>query len=318
MRLLLLLLGLSSTLPGCASPDAIVAGDGSGNYTTLQAAIDAAPARGASTARWEILIKPGAYRERVHLPRGRNRLFIHGNDAATTTLTFNLNAKLPDPANPTKPLGTFRTPTVWIESDDVILENLTLANTAGNVGQALALRADGDRLAFRRCRFLGWQDTVLVNRGRDFFDDCYIEGHVDFIFGAATAYFSHCQIHCLGSGYITAAATPEGTAHGFVFADCRITADAKVLSYLGRPWRPFARVAFLRTDMCAAIRPQGWNNWSKPDAEKSTFCAESASTGPGANPHARVPWSHQLSQDEAAAITSAAVLGGADHWNPEK
>ena len=318
MRFLLFLLGLSSTLPGRAAPDAIVAGDGSGNYTTLQAAIDAAPARVAATALWEILIKPGVYRERVHLPRGRNRLFIHGKDAATTTLAFNLNANLPDLANPTKTLGTFRTPTVWIESDDVILENLTLANTAGNVGQALALRADGDRISFRRCRFLGWQDTILANRGRDFFEGCYIEGHVDFIFGAATAFFSHCEIHCLSSGYITAASTPEGTAYGYVFADCRITAEAKVLTYLGRPWRPFARVVFLRTEMCPAIRPEGWHNWSKPDAEKTTFYAESASTGPGANPDARVAWSHQLSRNEAAAFTSATVLGGADRWNPEK
>jgi len=316
MRFLVILLGLASALPSRASPDVIVAADGSGHYTTVQAAIDAAPTRSAGAARWEIFIKPGAYRERVHIPRGRNRLFIHGNDAATTTIAFNLDANLPGPDG--KPLGTSRTPTVWIESDDVVLENLTLANTAGNVGQALALRADGDRLAFRRCRFLGWQDTILANRGRDFFEGCYIEGHVDFIFGAATAYFSRCEIHCLSSGYITAASTPEGTAHGYVFADCRITAEPKVLTYLGRPWRPFARVVFLRTEMCAAIRPEGWHDWGKSDAEKTTFYAESASTGPGAKPDARVSWSHQLTADEAAAFTPATVLGGADHWNPQR
>ena len=297
-----------------SAPDATVAADGSGNYASVQAAVDAAPARFTGAAPWEILIKPGTYRERVHLPRGRNRLFIHGQDAATTTIAFNLNANLPGPDG--NPLGTSRTPTVWVESDDVVLENLTLANTAGNVGQALALRADGDRLAFRRCRFLGWQDTILANHGRDFFEACYIEGHVDFIFGAATAYFSHCEIHCLGSGYITAASTPEGTACGYVFADCRITAEPKVLTYLGRPWRPFARVVFLRTEMCAAIRPEGWHNWSKPDAEKTALYADYASTGPGASPAARVPWARQLTAAEAATYTPAAVFAGPDHWNP--
>jgi len=316
MRFSLLLLGLAATLSASAAPDATVAADGSGNYPTVQAAIDAAPARSTNQARWEIHIKPGVYHERIHLARDHSRFFIHGDDAATTIIAFNLNANLPGPDG--KPLGTSRTSTVWIEGSDVILENLTIANTAGNVGQALALRADGERLVFRHCRFLGWQDTILANRGRDFFEDCYIEGHVDFIFGAATAYFAHCHLHCLGSGYITAASTPESTSYGFVFADCRITAaeGIEIKTYLGRPWRPFARVVFLRTEMSAAIRPEGWHNWGKPDAEKTTFYADYASTGPGANPDARVPWAHKLTDAEAAAFTVPTVLAGPDHWNP--
>lgn len=318
MRLSLLLVGFTFTLTAFARPDATVAADGSGNYTSVQAAIDAAPARSGSAAPWEIHIKSGTYRERVQILRTRSRLLLRGDDAATTSITFNLNANLPDPADPSKTLGTFRTPTVLIEGDDITFENLTLANTAGNVGQALALRADGDRIVFRRCRFLGWQDTVLTNKGRHFFTGCYIEGHVDFIFGAATAYFSNCHLHALANGYITAASTPETSPHGFVFADGRITAAEGVKTYLGRPWRQFAKVVFLRTEMAAGIRPEGWHNWGKPDAERTAFYAESASTGPGANPAARVAWSHQLTPAEAAAYTIPAVLGGTDHWNPGK
>lgn len=300
-------------------PDAVVAADGTGDYTSLQTAIDKAPMRtGAADPRWIILVKPGVYRERIYVQRERGNILVRGEDAAATTIAFNLNANRPDPDAPGKTIGTFRTPTVQIDGDGMIWENLTVANTAGNVGQALALRADGDRLVFRRCRFLGWQDTILLNRGRQYFEDCTIEGHVDFIFGAATAYFSRCHLHALGSGYITAASTPETSPHGFVFADGRITAAEGVKTYLGRPWRPFARVVFLRTDMCAAVRPEGWHNWNKPDSEKTSFYAEFANTGPGANPSDRAPWSRQLTATEAAAYTIPAVLGGTDRWNPKK
>jgi len=310
---------LVGVLPAFSAPDAIVAADGTGNYTSLQTAIDKAPMRTRATdPRWVILVKPGVYRERIYVQRERGNILVRGEDAASTTIAFNLNANLPDPDAPGKTIGTFRTPTVQIDGDGMIWENLTVANTAGNVGQALALRADGDRLVFRRCRFLGWQDTILLNRGRQYFEDCYIEGHVDFIFGAATAWFSRCELHALASGYLTAASTPETSAHGFVFADGRITAADGVKTYLGRPWRPFARVVFLRTDMSAAVRPEGWHNWNKPDAEKTTFYAEFASTGPGATPAVRVPWSHQLTAAEAAAYTIPSVLGGTDHWAPAK
>jgi pectinesterase len=297
-----------------SKPDAIVALDGSGNYTSVQAAVSAAPQNLRKGSVWTILVKPGMYRERVYIQRERGQLVLTGQDAATTTIAFDLNANTPGPDG--KPLGTFSTPTVQIDGDNVSLENLTLANTAGNTGQALALRADGDRLVFRHCRFLGWQDTVLLNRGRDYFEDCYIEGHVDFIFGGATAYFSRTHLHVLANGYITAASTPETSPHGFVFADGKITAAEGVKTYLGRPWRPFARVVFLRTEMSAAVRPEGWHNWKKPESEKTAFYAEYASSGPGATPASRVPWSHQLTAAEAAALTPVAVLGGSDHWNP--
>lgn len=297
------------------TPNAVVAADGSGQFTSLQEAISRAPLpTDPHGPRWVIFVKAGTYKERIYVQRERGNIRVVGEDAATTRITFDLHAGLPGPDG--KPIGTFRTPTLQIDGDGMVWENLTLANGAGPVGQALALRVDADRVEFRRCRFLGWQDTILLNRGRHSFADCYIEGHVDFIFGAATAYFERCHIHCLRDGYITAASTPQGTPHGFVFADCRITTVEGVKTYLGRPWRIFARTVFLRTFMDAGVRPAGWNNWGKPEAEATTFYAEYASTGPGASAGERVAWAKVLTADEAAGLTPAAVLAGTDGWVP--
>jgi pectinesterase len=178
------------------------------------------------------------------------------------------------------------------------------------------LRVDGDRVVFRHCRFLGWQDTILTTRGRQYFADCYVEGSVDFIFGGGTAYFDRCHIHCVGDGYITAASTPDGEAHGFVFADGSITGAEGVKTWLGRPWRNFAQTIFLRTAMSAVVQPAGWNNWNKPEAERTSFYAEFGSTGPGANDAARAGWAKPLTAEQAAKLTPAAVLGGIDHWAP--
>lgn len=312
--------GLLATLgpvAAVAAPtaDVIVATDGSGQYKSVQEAISAAPMRtGATDPRWIIFVKAGTYRERIYVQRERGNIAVIGEDAEKTVVTYDLHANLPGEDG--KPIGTFRTPTVQIDGDGMVWENLTLANGAGPVGQALALRVDGDRVVFKNCRFLGWQDTILVNRGRQYFADCYIEGSVDFIFGAATAYFDRCHIHVLKDGYIAAASTPEGQPHGYVFADCRITGRDGVRTYLGRPWRSFARTVFLRTEMSAVVRPEGWHNWGKPAAEKTTFYAEFGSTGPGASPATRVPWARTLTAADAAALTPQKVLAGSDGWNP--
>lgn len=307
-------------------PDAVVAADGSGDFTSLQEAISKAPMRtGHDDPRWVIAVKAGTYRERIHVQRERGNILVRGEDAARTVVVFDLHANLPGEDG--KPIGTFRTPTVWIDGDGMIWEDITIANDAGRPGprpgkpevaQAVALRVDGDQVIFRRCRFLGWQDTILTTRGRQYFADCYVEGSVDFIFGGATAYFERCHIHCVGDGYVTAASTPDGTPYGYVFADCRITGAEGVQTYLGRPWREFARTIFLRTAMSATVKPEGWHNWGKPRAERTTFYAEFGSTGPGAVPAARVPWAKPLDAAQAAALTPAAVLGGADGWNPAR
>jgi pectinesterase len=251
----------------------------------------------------------------VYVQREKGFFKLAGEDPATTVITYNLSANLTNFDG--KPLGTFHTPTATVDADDFTAENITFENSAGPVGQALALRVDGDRAAFRHCRFLGWQDTVLLNRGRQYFVNCTIAGHVDFIFGAATAWFERCHIQCLGDGYITAASTPVDRPFGFVFSHCNITGDpSETRTYLGRPWRIYAGTIFLNTEMSEVIQPEGWSDWKKPETHQTARYAEFHSTGPGANPQARVPWSRQLTVDEAKTVNLESVLGGADRWHP--
>src|SRR5436190_9974992 len=292
-----------------------VALDGSGQFKSVQEAIMSVPA-GSPNRPVVIHIKPGVYKELIYIQHEKRFFRLVGDDAEKTILTFDLHANIP--GTDKKPIGTFRTPSTVVDADDVSFENLTFENTAGPVGQALAIRVYGDRITFRHCRFLGWQDTVFLNRGRQYLEDCYIAGHVDFIFGAATAWFERCHIHCLKNGYVTAASTYQQEPFGFVFSHCRIDGAPEVRTYLGRPWRDFSNVIYLETQMSDVVRPEGWQNWNLPEREKTARYAEYNSTGAGANPKGRVPWSRHLTKDQAKAITINKVLSGADGWNPLK
>ncbi len=308
-------------MPFCTScgetiqPDAVVAADGSGQFKTVQEAINAAPQTTSPANPWIILVKPGIYKEVVYVQREKRFVHLVGENTEKTVITYDLNANIV--GHDGKPIGTFRTPTVLIDADDFTVENITFENSAGPVGQALAVRIDGDRIVFRNCRFLGWQDTILTNRGRHYFENCYITGHVDFIFGGATVWFEKCHIHCLRDGYITATSTPDTQPFGYVFSNCKITGEPGVKTYLGRPWRDFAAVIWLNTEMSDVVRPQGWHNWDKPNREKTTRYAEFNSTGSGAKPGERVQWSRQLTESEAKTITLEKVLAGSDSWNPK-
>jgi len=291
----------------------IVAADGSGQFRTVQAAVDAVAEHNTNPV--VISIRPGVYKECIIVPRGKRFIRFVGQDPNKTVLTYDLNAGML--GDDGRPIGTFRTPSTTIVADDFSAENITFENSAGPVGQALALTVIGDRAVFRNCRFLGWQDTLLAQTGRQYFEKCYIAGHCDFIFGGSTAFFESCHIHCLRDGYITAAATPEHQPYGYVFSNCRITGEsADVHTYLGRPWRDFAGVIFLNTEMSEVVRPAGWDNWRQPNREKTSRYAEYNSSGPGANPQARVPWARRLTEAEAKEITLEKVLGGTDGWNP--
>ncbi|MBB5353643.1 pectinesterase [Haloferula luteola] len=287
--------------------DATVAADGSGDFTSIQQAIMAAPYR-AATEPWIIRILPGTYAERVYVQQERGNLRLVGDHATTTRLTAGIHANMTGPDG--QPVGTFRTATLHIDGDGFEIENLTVENSAGPVGQALALRADGDRLIFRHCRFLGWQDTILCNRGRHYFEDCEILGHCDFIFGAATAWFEQCRIHSLKDGYITAASTPANQAYGLLFHRCTITGEPDVQTYLGRPWREFAMTAFIDCTMDASIRPDGWKEWNAADPAKTVRYGESSNQGPGAATEHRVPWAHHPVDD---ALSPETVFNG---WEP--
>src|ERR1019366_5847020 len=297
-----------------AQPTLFVAADGSAGFVTVQSAIMAVPS-GSRENPVVIHIAPGTYKELIYIQREKRFFKLVGENPTNTILSFNLYAGITNAEG--KPIGTFKTPSTTIDADDFTAENVTFANDPGPVGEALAIRVDGDRAAFRNCRFLGWQDTILLNRGRQYFENCYICGHVDFIFGAATAWFEKCQIHCLRDGYVTAASTPVDVPFGFVFSNCKITGEQGVKSFRGRPWRIYASTIFLNTEMSEVVRPEGWNDWRKPEAHTTARYAEFNSTGDGASPTDRPDWTKQLKKSEAQKITVETVLGGADGWNPD-
>jgi pectinesterase len=293
----------------------VVAADGSGQFKTVQEAVMSVPS-GSRTNPVVIHVKPGTYQELIYVQREKRFFRLVGEDPEKTILTCDLYANIK--GSDGKPIGTFHTPSTTIDADDFTAENITFENSAGAVGQALAIRVDGDRAVFRNCRFLGWQDTILLNRGRQYFENCYIAGHVDFIFGAATAFFEKCHIQCLGDGYITAASTAVDQPFGFVFSNCKITGDQpEARTYLGRPWRIYASTIFLNTEMSEVVRPAGWNDWKKPEAHQTARYAEFNSAGSGGSPKQRVDWAKQLTKAAAAAITPEKVLGGADGWDPK-
>jgi pectinesterase len=214
----------------------------------------------------------------------------------------------------TQPVGTSGSYSTLVEADDFVAENLTFENSAGEVGQAVALRTTGERQAFYNCRMLGWQDTLYTHEGKQYFKDCYIEGRVDFIFGKAVAAFEDCHIHSKNGGFVTAAATPEDKPYGYLFLRCKLTGDgAKAL--LGRPWRPYAAVAFINCEIGDHISAVGWDNWRKAENEKTARYVEFGNTGPGADTSKRVSWSKQLTPDEAAKYTVENVLG---EWKPTR
>ena len=215
--------------------------------------------------------------------------------------------------------GTSGSSTCYIYAPDFYAENLTFENTSGTVGQAVACFVSADRAYFKNCRFLGFQDTLYTyGKGcRQYYEDCFIEGTVDFIFGWSTAVFNRCLIHSKRDGYVTAPSTDQGQKFGYVFLDCKLTADAGVKEvYLSRPWRPYAQAVYIHCDLGKHILPAGWNNWGKKDAEQTVFYAEYNNFGEGANPKARASFSQQLQSAEGYSVEN--VLAGTDGWNPAK
>jgi len=303
---------VAAVTASAAMKQLIVATDGSGDFKTVQEAVDAAPSD--NTEHVLIRIKPGRYKGKLVVPKNKPMVALIGDDAMTTVLTNDWNAKHLGPDG--KVVGTGGSTSVLVAASDFLAENVTFENTAGDTGQAVALSATGDRQVFRNCRLLGWQDTLYANGGRQLYDRCYIEGHTDFIFGKATAVFDHCELRSKHGGYVTAASTGPDTPWGYIFLDCKLTADGDAKAFLGRPWRPNASVTFVRCQMGEHIDPRGWDNWRKAENERTARYAEYASTGLGANPTRRVKWSKQLTREGADEITVNSVLGGADGWKP--
>jgi len=284
----------------------VVALDGSGDYTSIQAAIDATKA--FPDKRIKIYLKNGIYREKVRVPSWNTRLSLVGEDTEKTIISWNDHFKKIDRGRN----STFYTSTLLVEADDFYAENLTIENTAGPVGQAVALHVEGNRCVFINCRILGNQDTLYTSgeNSKQYFKNCTIEGTTDFIFGSATAVFDQCTIVSLKDSYITAASTDKGKEFGLVFMNCKLQAAKGVTKvYLGRPWRPYAKTVFLNCEMGEHIVPEGWKTWSNTEDLKTSFYAEYANSGPGAASAKRVAWSEQLSSSEAGAYTIGNILG---------
>ena len=293
----------------------VVAQDGSGDFTTVQAAINAVPDyRKAGPTL--IYIKKGMYTEEIVIAESKQNVQLIGEDGAV--LTYDDYAQKPNIFGEGK--GTSGSGSIYIFGPDFLAENITFENTSGPVGQAVACHVAGDRAVFRRCRFLGFQDTLYTfgENTREYYEDCYIEGTIDFIFGKATAVFNRCELRSKRTGgFLTAPATPQGSNYGYVFYDCKLTADEGVEAgsvWLSRPWRPYGKTVFIRCEMGQHIRPEGWNNWGKTDNERTAYYAEYQCYGKGADTSRRVAWSHQLKDANAYVMTN--ILKGADGWNP--
>lgn len=285
----------------------------------------------------------GHYREQTVF--NRPHVTLLGEDVRETILTYDLYARMEMEDGLKR--GTFRSYSCLIDTHDITFRNLTLANTAGpgpKVGQALALYADGDRLIFDGCRFLGGQDTLFTGplppkeieangfvgpkqfapriNGRHYYRNCYIEGDIDFIFGSATAYFENCEffskdIHRPVNGYVTAPSTPQGQAYGYVMKDCRFTSECPPHTvYLGRPWREYGQTVLIHCYMDRHIIPEGWHDWDKPQSHDNSFFAEYQSYGPGADMSFRPSWIHRLSGAHLNRYEKSAVLSGHDGWTP--
>lgn len=302
-----------------------VALDGSGDYKTIQEAVNAV--RDLSQQQVIIHIKKGIYHEKLVIPSWKTNISLIGEDKDNTIITNGDYSGKPVPGGKDEfgspQFTTHTTYTVMVSGNDFVAENLTIENTAGRVGQAVALHVIADRCSIKNCNILGNQDTLYATKdsSRQYYADCYISGTTDFIFGEATAVFWHCTIKSLLNSYITAASTRPNQKFGFVFLQCKLIADTGVKSvYLGRPWRPYARTVYINTQMGSHILRAGWDPWKSdarfPDKEKTAFYAEYKCTGPGGDTKSRVAWAKQLTPAEAKQYTIANILCGADNWNP--
>ena len=308
---LLLLLSVVSAAWAQERQDTIVVSrDGTGNFRTLQEAIESARAFMDYTVT--IYVRSGVYKEKVIVPSWVENIDIIGEDRDKTIITYD------DHANINK-MGTFRTYTVKVEGSDITFKNLTIENNAAQLGQAVALHTEGDRLKFINCRILGNQDTIYTGAKftRLYFKDCYIDGTTDFIFGPSTALFEDCIIHSKRNSYVTAASTPKEAKYGYVFKHCKLTAEPGVDKvYLGRPWRPYAYTLFIECELGKHIVLAGWHNWGKQSNEETARYMEYKNTGEGANASERVAWSKQLTKKEAEAVTVDAIFRTQSDWNP--
>lgn len=332
--------------------DLIVAKDGSGDYNNIQEAVNAIRDY-KPEGRQRILVRKGVYEEKVIIPSYKTNITLIGEDCDSTILVWHDHANMRTASGwpcfdiisenqaqsdglekKGRKIGTFQSYTIRVDGPGFECENMTICNdamthwnagwwdsrsNANGVGQAVAVHVEADKVCFRRCRLLGFQDTVFTGNedSRQIYYQCYIEGTVDFIFGPATCWFEECELHAISNGYLTAASTPASHPFGYVFSKCVVTTDPSVTSeYLGRPWRNWASVVFSDCELPATIHPKGWHNWSDPAREKTARYYENRCTGPGADLTQRVPWMRKLTRQENNELNARKVLShSATRWN---
>ena len=312
-RKLFLLLAMVSLTVTAANkydnPDTlVVARDGTGEFRNIDDAIEVC--RAFMDYHKVIFVKKGIYKEKLVIPSWLTNIEICGEDAENTVITWDDHANIKTTERPNG-MGTFRTYTWKVEGSDITLKNITIENNSARLGQAVALHTEGDGIVIVNCRLLGHQDTVYIGvaGSRQLFKDCYIEGTTDFIFGPGTAWFENCEIRSKANSYITAASTPQSQPYGYVFHNCRLTADEGIDKvFLGRPWRDYGYTLFINCQLGSHIRPEGWHHWQK-NREQTARYLEYGNTGAGADVKNRVPWSRQLTKKEAQRITMEEVLG---------
>jgi len=291
------------------SYDIVVAANGTGDFKTVQEALNSVAI--LKTKETQIFIKNGVYKEKLEVIKDENNITLIGESKENVILTYDDYASKKNASG--EGIGTSGSASFIVTADNFKAKNITFENSSGPVGQAVAVRIDGDKVIFDNCKFLGFQDTLYPRStsSRQYYKNCYIEGTTDFIFGASTAVFDQCEIFAKkGGSYLTAASTIQNTAYGLVFLNCKLTTNsADGTYYLGRPWRPFAKTVFVQCEMAAHIKPEGWHNWSKPEAETTTFYGEYQSTGTGGNTASCVTWSHLLTSEQfAKEYTLAAIF----------
>ncbi len=291
----------------------VVARDGSGDVTSVQEAINRVPDH--NHCRKIVFIRKGVYKEKIVLSGTKTNVTLIGEDADEVILTYDDHTgRVVDTAT----IGTYTSFSFAADASDFCAMNLTFMNSAGPVGQAVALRTSGDRQILFHCRLIGNQDTYYTfSRYRNYIQDCYIEGTTDYIFGRTTAIFDNCHIHSLKSGsFITAASTEQGVKFGYVMRNCLFTTAHEVSKvYLGRPWRPYGQTVIMNSYLTEGIHPEGWSIWRGNENHKTCYYAEFNNTGPGVVNANRIEWAKQLSPEEATRYTIENVF--ARSTNPE-
>lgn len=298
----------------------VVDQQGKGNFKTIQEAVNSV--RDHMQIKVTIVVKAGIYHEKLVIPSWKKNINIIGEDQDKTVITNDDYSGKPFPMKDftgNLKYSTYTSYTVLVQGNDCSLENLTVENTAGRVGQAVALMVEGDRFKAKNLNLFGNQDTLYTARdGRNFFENCTITGTTDFIFGEATAVFKDCTIKSLVNSYITAASTIKNQQYGYVFINCKLIAAEGVTEvYLGRPWRPYAKTVFINCDLGKHIIPLGWDAWPGDplfaDKDKTAFYAEYGNKGAGADVSKRVKWAKILKQSEVKKYTLKNIF---PTWNP--